>query len=107
MSRFGWTQSLNGSFPKIGNSSNVFSDLTTSTVSSSELQPDHITPHQSGVGSFTWSPEANAAFYKLKKLFTSTHILSHPDPEKRLILEVDTLDFGLVVVLSQWSEYYI
>lgn len=57
--------------------------------------------HYPSPRAFTWSPEANTAFYKLKELFTSAAIVSHPDPENQFILDVDTSDSEMVVVLSQ------
>lgn len=42
-----------------------------------------------------------AAFAKLKTMFTSAPILSHPDPNPQFIVEVDTSDIGVSVVLSQ------
>uniref|UniRef100_A0A3P8R7J1 Gypsy retrotransposon integrase-like protein 1 n=1 Tax=Astatotilapia calliptera TaxID=8154 RepID=A0A3P8R7J1_ASTCA len=53
--------------------------------------------------SFTWSPEAHAAFAKLKRLFTSTPILTHPDSSKQFVVEVDASDAGVGAVLSQRS----
>ena len=37
----------------------------------------------------------------LKKAFTSAPILTHVDPQKPFIIEVDTLDFVLGSILSQ------
>lgn len=53
---------------------------------------------------FVWTPEADFAFQKLKELFTSAPILSHPDTNKQFILEVDASDSGVGAVLSQRAE---
>lgn len=50
---------------------------------------------------FTWSPEAQAAFSKLKTLFTSAPILVHPDPELPFVVEVDASDSAVGAILSQ------
>lgn len=47
-----------------------------------------------------WPAEAEAAFTQLKKLFTSTPILSHPDPACQFTVEVDASDVGVGAVLS-------
>lgn len=51
-----------------------------------------------------WTPEANAAFPELKSQFSTAPILVQPDPSQYLIVEVDTSNSGVRVVLSQWSE---
>ncbi|XP_055081043.1 uncharacterized protein LOC129456635 [Periophthalmus magnuspinnatus] len=50
---------------------------------------------------FAWSPEAQTAFEKLKRLFTSAPILHQPDPSRQFIVEVDASDSGVGAVLSQ------
>lgn len=50
---------------------------------------------------FSWSEEAEAAFFKLKSLFTSASIFSHPDPSRHFIVEVDASNTGVGAVLSQ------
>lgn len=50
---------------------------------------------------FAWPTEA--ALTRLKKLFTSVPILSHPDPARQFTVEVDASDVGVGAVLSQWS----
>lgn len=42
---------------------------------------------------FTWSPEVDTAFLRLKTLFTNAPVLQHPNP-----VEVDTLDSRVGVV---------
>lgn len=53
---------------------------------------------------FDWPPEAEAAFVKLKDLFCSAPVLSHPDPAAQFIVEVDASDSGIGAVLSQRSD---
>ncbi len=50
---------------------------------------------------FQWTEKANQAFERLKQLFTSTPILTLPDPELPFIIEVDASDMGVGAVLSQ------
>ncbi|XP_028324820.1 uncharacterized protein LOC114476995 [Gouania willdenowi] len=52
---------------------------------------------------FNWSAEAGGAFVKLKTLFCSAPILSHPDPSSQFVIEVDASDSGIGAVLSQRS----
>lgn len=46
--------------------------------------------------SFNWPPEADIAFERLNKLFSTAPVLIQPDPSKHFDAEVDTTD-----VLSQ------
>ncbi len=48
---------------------------------------------------FQWTKKANQAFKRLQKLFTSTPILTLPDPELPFIIELDASGVG--AVLSQ------
>lgn len=52
---------------------------------------------------FSWEPEAERAFSKLKELFTSATILSFPDSARQFIVEVDASKQGVGAVLSQRS----
>lgn len=52
---------------------------------------------------FIWNQEDEAAFSKVKKLFTSAPVLIHPDPSKPFIVAVDASDVGVGAVLFQWS----
>lgn len=52
---------------------------------------------------FKWTPELDKVFTRLKTLFTTAPILSHPDPTKQYIVEVDASDSGVGAVLSQRS----
>uniref|UniRef100_A0A674PMU1 Gypsy retrotransposon integrase-like protein 1 n=1 Tax=Takifugu rubripes TaxID=31033 RepID=A0A674PMU1_TAKRU len=53
--------------------------------------------------SFRWTPEAETAFNRLKVLFSSSPILTHPDPSRQFVVEVDASDMGVGAVLSQRS----
>ncbi len=50
---------------------------------------------------FSWRVEAEYAFQYLKAFFMIAPLLVHVDPSKPFILEMDTSDFALGVVLSQ------
>ena len=50
---------------------------------------------------FVWSSEAQAAFGKLKTLFTSAPVLVHPNPELPFIVEVDASNSAVGAILSQ------
>lgn len=49
---------------------------------------------------FSWSPDADEAFVKLKVLFCSAPVLCHPDPALQFVVEVDASDSGIGAVLS-------
>ncbi|KAK3563038.1 hypothetical protein QTP86_014292 [Hemibagrus guttatus] len=51
--------------------------------------------------SLLWSPAAEEAFNTLKRAFTTTPLLIHPDPDKPFIVEVDASTTGVGAVLSQ------
>ncbi|KAK3544089.1 hypothetical protein QTP86_001255, partial [Hemibagrus guttatus] len=51
--------------------------------------------------SLAWSPAAEKAFNLLKRAFTTTPLLVHPDPDKPFIVEVDASTTGVGAVLSQ------
>ncbi len=53
---------------------------------------------------FAWSPQAAAAFCKLKNAFSSAPVLVMPDASLQFIVEVDASDLGVGTVLSQRSE---
>ncbi len=57
-----------------------------------------------GVTKICWSSEAEGAFRDLKRRFTSTPILSVPDPERPFVVEVDASDVGVGAILSQRGE---
>ncbi|KAH0602269.1 uncharacterized protein H6S33_009843, partial [Morchella sextelata] len=50
---------------------------------------------------FVWSMTAQAAFEKLKTLFTSAPILVHFSPDRQTIVETDASDFAIAAILSQ------
>ncbi|XP_078798004.1 uncharacterized protein LOC101158741 isoform X1 [Oryzias latipes] len=50
---------------------------------------------------FRWTEAAEAAFCKLKHLFTTAPVLVQPDPSVQFIVEVDASDVGVGAVLSQ------
>ena len=50
---------------------------------------------------FHWSQEAQEAFEKLKKIFSSAPVLRHPDPKLPFTLEVDASETALGAILSQ------
>ena len=52
---------------------------------------------------FRWTPEAEAAFSKLKDQFISSPIIIHPDRSRQFIVEVDASDTGVGAILSQRS----
>lgn len=56
---------------------------------------------------FSWPPEAQVAFNKLKSLFTSAPILVHPDPSRQFMLKgITTLEMGellaVKLALEEW-----
>lgn len=53
---------------------------------------------------FFWTKEAQAAFDRLKSLFTSAPILRTPDISRQFIVEVDASEVGVGAVLSQRSS---
>ncbi|MBE6133033.1 MAG: hypothetical protein E7180_06615 [Erysipelotrichaceae bacterium] len=50
---------------------------------------------------FNWGPDQQAAFDKLKSLFTSAPILKNPDSNKPFVVETDASNFAVGAVLSQ------
>ena len=50
---------------------------------------------------FQWTLEAEVAFSALKTRFSTAPVLIMADPERQFVLEVDALDTGVGVVLSQ------
>uniref|UniRef100_A0A669DIS8 ribonuclease H n=1 Tax=Oreochromis niloticus TaxID=8128 RepID=A0A669DIS8_ORENI len=53
---------------------------------------------------FCWDDQAQEAFSRLKKRFTSAPILRQPDLKRQFTVEVDALDVGVGAVLSQQLE---
>lgn len=56
---------------------------------------------RSDAKNFSWTSAAEAAFLKLKILFTTAPILVHFSPDRQTIVETDASDFALGAVLSQ------
>ncbi|KAI2646712.1 Transposon Tf2-6 polyprotein [Labeo rohita] len=54
-------------------------------------------------GEFHLTPEAIQAFKSLCHQFTTAPVLTHPDPTKPFVVEVDASDVGVGAVLSQHS----
>ncbi|KAL0190875.1 hypothetical protein M9458_013573, partial [Cirrhinus mrigala] len=52
-------------------------------------------------GTFRHTPEAIQAFKTLCHLFTTAPVLTHPNPDKPFVVEVDASDVGVGAVLSQ------
>ncbi len=53
---------------------------------------------------FRWSSAAHAAFTNLKSHFVSAPILIAPDTSRQFVVEVNTSEVGVGVVLSQRSS---
>lgn len=53
---------------------------------------------------FGWNESCEAAFTQLHEALTTAPILALPEPECRFIVDTDTSDMGLGVVLSQERE---
>ena len=52
---------------------------------------------------FRWTPEAEAAFSNLKRLFISSPILVYPDRSLQFVVETDASETGVGAILSQRS----
>jgi hypothetical protein len=53
---------------------------------------------------FSWGVEAKNAFQSLKVFFTTAPFLIHVDPMKPFLLEMNTFDFALNIVLPQYGK---
>lgn len=53
---------------------------------------------------FDWNATAEAAFQKLKKLFTTAPILTQFDPERETVVEADSSGYAVGGVLSQYDD---
>lgn len=60
-----------------------------------------LTKLPSTLRSFAWDDKEEAAFARLKVLFTTAPVFSHPDPAHQFTVEVDTSDTGVGAVLSK------
>lgn len=63
-----------------------------------------ITETLSSKKKFTWTPEAQTAFEKIKLLLSSSPVLINPDFSKKFYLHCDASDFGIGAVLVQLDE---
>lgn len=52
---------------------------------------------------FQWNPQAQQAFLRLRRCFTTAPILMLPDTKRQFIVEVDASEVGVGAVLSQRS----
>ncbi|KAH9272529.1 hypothetical protein BASA83_005339 [Batrachochytrium salamandrivorans] len=53
---------------------------------------------------FSWGPEQEASFKKLKEAFAQPGFLAHPNDEQPFILETDASDFAISGVLHQHDQ---
>lgn len=53
---------------------------------------------------FNWNAAAEAAFQKLKRLFTTAPILTQFDPERETVVEADSSGYAVGGVLSQYDD---
>ena len=56
---------------------------------------------------FEWTPECEEAFYKLRTLLTSAHVLTQPDIEKPFDVFCDASGIGLGCVDARRSCYHL
>jgi len=52
---------------------------------------------------FSWSDEAHCAFRTLKEAFTTAPVLVHFDPANPIVVECDSSDYAMGLVLSQYT----
>lgn len=53
---------------------------------------------------FNWTPEAQHAFDRLKRLLTTATVLSNPDFSRKFFVHCDASDYGIGAVLVQFDE---
>lgn len=63
-----------------------------------------ITEVLSKKNKFCWTPEANAAFEKIKQLLTTAPVLVNPNFSKKFFLHCDASNYGIGAVLVQLDE---
>jgi hypothetical protein len=51
-----------------------------------------------------WSTACERFFERLKKSFISASILHHFDPERKIVVEIDTSNLVITGVLSQYVD---
>ena len=56
-------------------------------------------------GPFEWPEAAELAFRQLKGIFTSTPLVHHYDPAKKVRLETDASNFEVAAIMTQQNEY--
>ena len=52
---------------------------------------------------FTWGPDHTKAFETLKNAFTQAPILAHFNPDNPIVVETDTYDYAITMIISQIS----
>ncbi|KAI3376026.1 hypothetical protein L3Q82_016558, partial [Scortum barcoo] len=52
-----------------------------------------------------WGPEAEGAFQRLKRRFTTAPVLTMPDPKLQFIVEVDAFNEAIKVALEEWRHW--
>ena len=52
---------------------------------------------------FTWGPDHTKVFKTLKTAFTQAPILAHFNPDNPIVVETDTFDYAIAVIISQIS----
>ncbi|KAL0173681.1 hypothetical protein M9458_029649, partial [Cirrhinus mrigala] len=62
-----------------------------------------VMPYGLKPNTLTWTPAALVAFHQLKTAFCTAPTLTHPDPNLRFVVEVDTSTLGVGAILSQWK----
>ncbi len=62
-----------------------------------------LSPHLTGKHSSSTRAEATQAFQQLKSSFCTAPTLTHPDLNRRFVVEVDASTLGVGAVLSQWK----
>jgi len=50
---------------------------------------------------FTWGPNHTKAFKTLKTAFTKAPILAHFNPDNPIVVETDTSDYVITMIISQ------
>jgi len=56
---------------------------------------------------WNWTPECQRAFDTLRAAFTSSVVLAHYDPERKIVVETDASDYVSAGILSQYDDHGI